>query len=284
MVNDGSDGLMHTLLRHSAIYLIARGVPGAINFLAIAIYTRLLSPQEYGQYVLVIAAVGFTSVLCFQWINLSLLRFVPSSEFATSDLLSTVKATYWAIVGFTALVGTTGILVFVPQEQRWLVLIALPLLWLQAWFEMNLELARAKLQPARYGIAAGLRAVSAITLGTALIAWQLGAEARGSQLRMNLAEVGGNFLTNPRDAVGLRTRVAVGPGQALDLRRLEQAPLIRPGDVVTMIFNAEGLKVSAKGKAEQTGYAGGRIRLSNLSTKREVWGKVLDSGTVVVEF
>jgi len=177
VVNDGSDGLMHTLLRHSAIYLIARGVPGAINFLAIAIYTRLLSPQEYGQYVLVIAAVGFTSVLCFQWINLSLLRFVPSSEFATSDLLSTVKATYWAIVGFTALVGTTGILVFVPQEQRWLVLIALPLLWLQAWFEMNLELARAKLQPARYGIAAGLRAVSAITLGTALIAWQLGAFA-----------------------------------------------------------------------------------------------------------
>ena len=102
--------------------------------------------------------------------------------------------------------------------------------------------------------------------------------------RVNLAELGANFLTEPRDAVGLRTRVAVGPGQALDLRRLEQAPLIRPGDVVTMVFNADGLKVSAKGKAEQTGYVGGRIRLSNLSTKREVWGKVLDSGTVVVEF
>lgn len=168
---------MRTLLRHSAIYLIARGVPGAINFLAIAIYTRLLSPQEYGQYVLVIAAVGFTSVLCFQWINLSLLRFVPSSEFAISDLLSTVKATYWAIVGFTALVGTTGILVLAPGDQRWLMLIALPLLWLQAWFDMNLELARARLQPARYGIAAGLRAVSAITLGTALVTLKLGAFA-----------------------------------------------------------------------------------------------------------
>jgi flagella basal body P-ring formation protein FlgA len=102
--------------------------------------------------------------------------------------------------------------------------------------------------------------------------------------RVNLAELGGGHLSEPRDAVGLRTRTALVAGQALDLRRLEQAPLIHPGDVVTMIFNAEGLKVSAKGKAEQTGYAGGRIRLSNLSTKREVWGKVLDSGTVVVEF
>jgi O-antigen/teichoic acid export membrane protein len=56
-------------------------------------------------------------------------------------------------------------------------LIALPLLWLQAWFDMNLELARARLQPARYGIAAGLRAVSAITLGTALVTLKLGAFA-----------------------------------------------------------------------------------------------------------
>ena len=42
-----------TLLRHSFIYLFARGVPGVINFLAIAVYTRLLPPEEYGQYALV---------------------------------------------------------------------------------------------------------------------------------------------------------------------------------------------------------------------------------------
>jgi len=46
------------LLRHSALYLLARGVPGIVNFLAVPIYTRVLSPDEYGRYALVIAGVG----------------------------------------------------------------------------------------------------------------------------------------------------------------------------------------------------------------------------------
>ena len=37
------------LVRHSAIYVVARGGPGLINFLAIALYTRLLTPEQYGQ-------------------------------------------------------------------------------------------------------------------------------------------------------------------------------------------------------------------------------------------
>lgn len=103
-------------------------------------------------------------------------------------------------------------------------------------------------------------------------------------VRMNLAEAGPAALGDLNDALGLRTRAPVPAGQALDLRRLEQAPLIRRGDVVTMVFTGEGLKITAKGKAEQIGYAGTRIRLTNMTSKREVWGKVLDSGTVVVDF
>lgn len=103
-------------------------------------------------------------------------------------------------------------------------------------------------------------------------------------VRMNLTEAGQGALGDVQDVIGLRTRMPVGAGQALDLRRLEQAPLIRRGEVVTMVFNGQGLKVTAKGKAEQIGYAGARIRLTNLMSKREVWGKVLDSGTVVVDF
>lgn len=103
-------------------------------------------------------------------------------------------------------------------------------------------------------------------------------------VRVNLSEAGLGALGDIQDAVGLRTRAPVPAGAPLDLRRLEQAPLIRRGDVVTMVFTGEGLKITAKGKAEQIGFAGGRIRLTNLNSKREVWGKVLDSGTVVVEF
>ena len=53
------------LLRHSALYLLARGVPGLVNFFAIAIYTRMLSPEEYGRYALVVAGVGLFNVNFF---------------------------------------------------------------------------------------------------------------------------------------------------------------------------------------------------------------------------
>ena len=102
--------------------------------------------------------------------------------------------------------------------------------------------------------------------------------------RVNLGEAGPGAVAEAEQVVGLRPRGAVAAGQVLDLRHLEPAPLIRRGDVVNMVCGAQGLKISAKGKAEQTGYINGRIRLTNLASKREVWGRVVDSGTVVVDF
>ncbi len=102
--------------------------------------------------------------------------------------------------------------------------------------------------------------------------------------RINLAETGPGALTDPQQVIGLRTRVPVAAGQPLDMRRLEQAPLIHRGDVVNMICDGQGIKVTAKGKAEQTGFINARIRLINLASKREVWGRVVGTGTVVVDY
>ena len=41
------------LLRHSLSYFLARSAAGIFNFLAIALYTRLLTPERYGFYALV---------------------------------------------------------------------------------------------------------------------------------------------------------------------------------------------------------------------------------------
>ncbi len=103
-------------------------------------------------------------------------------------------------------------------------------------------------------------------------------------VRLRLNGIQGATTSDPEEVIGLRTRVPVSMGEALELNRLERAPLIRRGDVVRMIYTAGRLKVSAKGRAEQTGYKGGSIKLVNLASKREVYGKVLDSGTVLVDF
>lgn len=103
-------------------------------------------------------------------------------------------------------------------------------------------------------------------------------------VRMRLNDLHGAVTSDPEEVIGMRTRVPVGMGHALQLSRLERAPLIRRGDVVRMIYKAGRLNVTAKGRAEQTGYKGGNIKLLNLASKREVYGKVLDSGTVLVDF
>lgn len=160
---------MRTLLKHSAIYLLARGVPGLVSFLAIAVYTRLLSPDEYGRYALVIAGTGVANVLLFQWLALALLRYVPAHD-TPQRLLGTVLVIYRRLVVITAMIGLFAML-WVPQGWRLLFLSALFLLWAQGWFEINLQVLRAKLAPVTFGSASGLKAVLAIATGVLLLRW-----------------------------------------------------------------------------------------------------------------
>lgn len=163
------------LLRHSVLYFIARGLPGAINFLAIAVYTRLLAAEEYGRYALVVAGVGFFNVFFFHWLRLSLLRFLPAYLENPRPLLSTVLAGFIVLALLTGVAGLLLAWLWPDPIWRGLIFLAVPLLWVQAWFELNLELARSRLQPVRYGLMSGVKAVSALTIGVLAVLWGLGA-------------------------------------------------------------------------------------------------------------
>ena len=99
-----------------------------------------------------------------------------------------------------------------------------------------------------------------------------------------MGDLDGVPATDAEEVVGMRTRKIVPAGTPVVLDNLERAPLIRRGDVVVMIYRGSGLRISAKGKANQTGFKNSRIRLTNLASKREVFGTVIDSGTVLVRF
>ena len=153
------------LLRHSVIYFFARGVPGVINFLALMIYTRLLVPEEYGQYALTLTVVGFINVVLWQWLRLGLLRFLTSYEGRQEAFLSTIAVSFLFLVIVSA--GMFGLARLLFPEKYWLGLsaLALMLLWTQAWFELNLELARSRMSPLLYGGLASAKAITAIVIG-----------------------------------------------------------------------------------------------------------------------
>ena len=62
------------LNRHFSIYLIAYILPAAVGFFAVTAYTRLLTPSEYGVYVVGISLAGILGAIFFAWIKLSVSR------------------------------------------------------------------------------------------------------------------------------------------------------------------------------------------------------------------
>jgi O-antigen/teichoic acid export membrane protein len=163
------------LLRHTALYVLARGAPGLIAFLAIAVYTRLLSPEDYGRYALVVAGVSLFNVVLFQWIRLSLLRFLPAKEKDPDQLLAPILAAFLSVALLAGGIAAALALLWPDPAWRPFLLLGVLLLWAQAWFELNLELYRSRLQPLHYGAFSSLRAVLALGLGASFVLWGLGA-------------------------------------------------------------------------------------------------------------
>lgn len=158
------------LLQHSALYTLARGLPGLINFAALAIYTRLLAPEEYGRYALVIAAVGLANAVLFQWLNLGLLRYLARYQDRKPVFLSTLVAGYLAVVLLSAVLGLVLFGFWPEAEMGGLIGLGILCLWTQAIFEANLQIAASQLTPQRYGLLALTKALTSLTLGGSL-AW-----------------------------------------------------------------------------------------------------------------
>jgi O-antigen/teichoic acid export membrane protein len=144
-------------------------VPGVINFLAIAIYTRLLSPEEYGRYVLVFSVVTFINIVLYDWLRLSLLRFVSGQSIDVISVKSTVFTIFLTVNILTLLVGI--ILYVVNNEQTWrmIVVVSVLLLWTQAWFDLHLQSLRARLKPLQYGVVSWVRAFVSLGVGIVLV-------------------------------------------------------------------------------------------------------------------
>ena len=102
--------------------------------------------------------------------------------------------------------------------------------------------------------------------------------------KMDLAELPSNIITSCEEVLGKRTKSAINANVVLRSDLVELPPLVRRGDVVLMIAESDGLKITALGEVRERGRRGERIRVVNLDSKREIYARVLDSKTVKVDF
>lgn len=153
------------LLRHSFYYLFARGVPGLVNFAALALYTRLMAPEDFGRYSLVLAAVGLVDVMVFQWLRLVLARFIPAHREHPESVQATTLALFLALATAVLIVGGAAGLLWPDPILRGLIAIGVSLTLVQAWLQLDLTLASAQLQPGRYGYLMGSKSLLSIIVG-----------------------------------------------------------------------------------------------------------------------
>ena len=102
--------------------------------------------------------------------------------------------------------------------------------------------------------------------------------------KRDMSNLPSNIITNPEDVLGKRAKRAIDAKTVLRTDLIEFPPLVRRGDVVSIIAETDGLRITALGEVKEKGCKGERIRVVNLDSEKGIYARVFDSNTVVVDF
>ena len=89
-------------------------------------------------------------------------------------------------------------------------------------------------------------------------------------------------LTDPSDAFGQETRVAIYAGKPVRLSDLGPPTLVERTQLVPLIYRSGGLAISTEGRALARGSEGEVIRIMNLGSRTTVSGRIGPDGAVYV--
>ncbi len=102
--------------------------------------------------------------------------------------------------------------------------------------------------------------------------------------KMDLANLPNNVFMDLEAVLGKRTRRAIGSNTVLRTDLIELPPIIQRGDIVVVVAESNGLRVTALGKAKRKGRLGERIPVENFDSKKVLHAEIVDSRTVKIEF
>lgn len=101
---------------------------------------------------------------------------------------------------------------------------------------------------------------------------------------MDLSQIPPDAIRQIASVVGKRTTRSVFPKAVLREALVESPPVLKRGDLVTILAESQGLKITTQGLTKEKGRPGERIRVLNIDSKKMIYARVLDGGTVKVDF
>ena len=102
--------------------------------------------------------------------------------------------------------------------------------------------------------------------------------------KRDLASTGGKVARTTGEVVGLKVRVGMRGNSPLRTDYLERIPLIKAGQLVTVLLESPALRVTTTGRAKGAGSAGDLITVQNVSSNKDFPARIVDAGTVRVDF
>jgi flagella basal body P-ring formation protein FlgA len=102
--------------------------------------------------------------------------------------------------------------------------------------------------------------------------------------KLDLAHLPSNVITDPQAVLGKRTSRSIHPQTVLRTDLIELPPVVKRGDIVVIVAESKGLRITALGKAKRRGGRGERIPVENFDSRKILYAQVIDSRTVKVEF
>lgn len=186
------------LNRHFSIYLVAYILPAAVGFFAVTAYTRLLSPAEYGVYVVGISLAGILGAIFFAWIKLSVSRYQAMS--AEVDFRGTAMVAF-ALTAAVLCATTPLVVLFRSDVSAELLLASMFVAIMANAVDVGQEFERAKLRPYRFAMISIVRSVASVGFG--LLGIWLGWGGIGLLAAFGLGSLTGIVLNLVGDRTGI---------------------------------------------------------------------------------
>lgn len=90
------------------------------------------------------------------------------------------------------------------------------------------------------------------------------------------------FITDDAALVGMATRRSMREGDTIRNGDVERPLVVKKGDLVTIIFEAPGISLTARGRAMASGSLGDVIQVVNVQSHRTIDASVTGTGRVAV--
>ncbi|MBK7984751.1 MAG: lipopolysaccharide biosynthesis protein [Candidatus Competibacteraceae bacterium] len=152
------------LQRLLAGYLPVNLLQAAITLGAVMVFSRLLTPAEYGHYALATTLMLWVQTLLFYWLQTGISRFHDTARDA-GRLPRLLATAYVAAILMVILLGGIGLIVAEFSVYRPLILAGLAALLARSLFAVGLDFHRAAHRVRRYAWLEGVQYLLSLLLG-----------------------------------------------------------------------------------------------------------------------